>query len=531
MPASLLVAVVSLVTTAGAARSAELLQVRLGGLELPLSLPQLEAWSQGRRLTAGLQTTDNHDLPLWLSLLEPAARDDLRRFLQAPLLRDRSFGQQLLSSWAGERMLAEVGALVTGPDGSNTAALLQRTLRRGLERQGEVTTLALLRELPLPVVSLQLDGLLVLGQRWRRDLNRQTRAFEALPQLGLPLRRQRALSFNGRMAQRPRRLALAVAHRPEALPLSLWRPAMGGAADRAAAESRPLLLVLPGLGGTADQLAWLADALATRGWPVLVLQHPGSDEQAMKAALDGHRPPPGAESLPQRQADIAAVLTARRAGAIPGLVADGPVVLIGHSLGGVAALLAAGLVPEPGLEQRCRQAIERLPISNPSQLLQCQLATLPPPARSLPPPQLRAVVLLNSFGSLLWPSRGLADLPVPLLMVGGSLDLVTPPLSEQLDLFVTGGDPARRLALVQGGSHFSPVRLDPGDAALFRLGDSLVGVEPARVQGSLLSLIHEFLRSLEEPLPMPAQRRSQDGVTTWLLDPRTANRWRGDLSD
>jgi hypothetical protein len=164
-------------------------------------------------------------------------------------------------------------------------------------------------------------------------------------------------------------------------------------------------------------------------------------------------------------------------------------------------------------------------------LLQCQLVTLPPPSRSGPPLQLRGVVLLNSFGSLLWPSRGLADLPVPLLMVGGSLDLVTPPLSEQLHLFLPGGDPRRRLALVQGGSHFSPVRLDPGDAALFRLGDDLVGVEPARVQGMLLSLIHEFLASLEEPLLVPPQRRSQDGVTTWVLDPPTAARWRGTAID
>lgn len=514
----------------GAARAADLLQLRLGGLDLPLSLRQLEAWSLRQSPPTAMSSRPGEaddEVALWLNLLEPDSRRTLRSFLRAPLLRDRSFGQQLLSSWAGERMLAEVGALVTGPDGSNTAALLQRTLRRSLERHGEVTTLELLRDLPLPVITLQLDGLLLMGQRWRRELDRQTRAFQSLPRLGLPVRRHGALAFSRRSPQQPRRLLLTVPHRPDPLPLALWSPAAA-----AEAEGRPLLLLLPGLGGTADQLAWLADALASRGWPVLVLQHPGSDEAAMKAALDGDRPPPGAESLPLRRADIQAVLAARTAGRIPGLApAGGAPVLIGHSLGGVAALLAAGLVPEPGLEQRCRQAIERLPISNPSQLLQCQLVTLPQPSRSGPPLQLRGVVLLNSFGSLLWPSRGLADLPVPLLMVGGSLDLVTPPLSEQLHLFLPGGDPRRRLALVQGGSHFSPVRLDPGDAALFRLGDDLVGVEPARVQGMLLSLIHEFLASLEEPLLVPPQRRSQDGVTTWVLDPPTAARWRGTAID
>jgi predicted dienelactone hydrolase len=501
------------------AAAADLLLVRLGDLELPLSLSQLERWSH-----TGEGGRGNDDLVMWLNLLDANARHNLRRFLQTPLLRDRSFGQQLLSSWAGERMLAEVGSLVSGPDGTNSAALLRRTLRQGLERRGEVTTLQLLRDLPVPVVTLRLDGLLAMGERWRHDLHRQIQAFRALPNLALPQRRLAALNFRGRRSQRPLQLNLPVAHRPEPLPLALWRPTGGGAA-------RPLLLLLPGLGGTADQLAWLAEALSARGWPVLVLQHPGSDEAAMKEALEGSRPPPGAESLPQRQADITAVLAARAAGRIGPLSTTGPVVLIGHSLGGVAALLAAGLPPEPGLEPRCRQAIERLPISNPSQLLQCQLATVPWPHRPQPPAELGGVVLLNSFGSLLWPSRGLADLPVPLLMVGGSLDLVTPPLREQLDLFLPGGDPGRRLALVQGGSHFSPVHLDPEDSALFRLGDELVGVEPARVQESLLSLIYEFLRSLEQPLTVPAQRRTQNGVTTWLLDPAAAGRWRASFGN
>jgi hypothetical protein len=150
------------------------------------------------------------------------------------------------------------------------------------------------------------------------------------------------------------------------------------------------------------------------------------------------------------------------------------------------------------------------------------------------------VVLFNSFGSLLWPERGLRDLRVPALLVGGSLDLVTPPLQEQLELFLPAGHPRSRLALVQGGSHFSPLRLAPGDEALFRLGSDWVGVEPEAVQGLLLGLTSDFLDSLARPVsrkvvksaarqvaPGASQRLLHRGVTAYVLDPAAAARWRG----
>jgi predicted dienelactone hydrolase len=149
--------------------------------------------------------------------------------------------------------------------------------------------------------------------------------------------------------------------------------------------------------------------------------------------------------------------------------------------------------------------------------------------------------LFNSFGSLLWPASNLAALPLPILMVGGSLDLITPPLDEQLQLFLGARDRRSRLVLVSGGSHFSPVRLGEGDGALLRLGRDLVGADPQRVQALLLDLTSEFLASLppasaarDRPAaaasnPLARQRRRQDGITAYVLDPEIAHRWRSGL--
>jgi predicted dienelactone hydrolase len=314
-----------------------------------------------------------------------------------------------------------------------------------------------------------------------------------------------------------------VAHRREPLPLDLWQPSRG-AADTA---ERPWLLLMPGLGGDADHLGWLAGALARRGWAVVVLQHPGSDGAAVRSTLAGRRPPPGAETLTARLADAEAVLAARRDGQLP-LPGRG-VVLMGHSLGAVTALMAAGLAPEDGLEQRCGGDAEHLPLSNPSRLLQCQLPPERLPRVPGPPPDLRAVVLLNGFGSLYWPRRALSPLGVPVLMVGGSLDLITPPLDEQLALFLPQGDPRSRLVMVEGGSHFSPVRMSDPEEALFRIGSDLVGVSPENVQQMLLSVTGTFLEGLDRPLPLAPQRLQEGGVVVHVLDPRTARSWRAGL--
>ncbi len=512
----------------GPARAAEQLEVRLDQLRLPLDLRDLEQWSREPERPPG-------DLAVWVDLIEPSSRRDLLRLLRAPLVRDRSLGQQLLQSWAGQRVLDEVGDLIDAGQPGKTGPLLLGAMQRLLERQSHVTTIELLRAVPVQQLSLDLDGLLELAAGWRHQIQRQRRGLGALRRLELPergpllpltdgadLRPDPAPSrprgrAKGAPALAPRSIELTVAHRPAPLRLQLWQP------RRLATPPGPWVLLMPGLGGSPAQLEWLAGALAQRGWPVLVLDHPDSGEAALRDLLDGRGAPPGAETLPDRLRDIQAVVAAEHDGRLPPLGES--VVLMGHSLGGLATLLAAGLRPEPGLARRCERALDGIPLTNLSRLLQCQLTqvALPPPSPLDEP--LAGVVSFNGFGSLLWPHRGLGRLGVPALLVGGSLDLVTPPLSEQLELFLPAARPMDRLALVEGGSHFSPVRIRGGDQALFRLGDGLVGLQPERVQALLLSLSSEFLQGLPQGRAIPVQRRQLDGVTAYVLDREAARRW------
>lgn len=502
------------------ATAAEVLELRLDDIDLPIALSQLEAWSQQQEVPAPIGS----DVAIWLNLMAPQSRNDVRRLLSAPLLRERSFGQQVLESWAGGQVLGEVAALLTSADGRSIRGELEVTVRQLLKERQEVTTISLLRALPVQRLSLQLDGLIAVAQQWRRQLDHQRHALNGLRSLAVPAYNGAALTpvtaTAAATATEQVVRTLPVPHRPHGLPLQIW-----AATTRAAPNlERPWLLLMPGLGGDADQLNWLASGLATKGWSVVVLQHPGSDAEALKAALEGDRPPPGAESLADRLRDVEALLAAQQRGEL-GVKGDG-VVLMGHSLGGLTAMLAAGIAPEAGLNRRCGKVLGRLPFTNPSRLLQCQLPSTELPPIPPRPAGLRGLILYNAFGSLLWPRHALARLPLPVLMAGGSLDLVTPPLEEQLQLFDPPGHPGSRFVLIEGGSHFSPVRMASGDGAALRLGDDLVGVDPVRVQGVLLRLTEDFLDGLDQRRSPSPGRLQQNGVTAYVLDPPTAERWR-----
>ena len=512
--------------------AAEQIQFQIDGLKVPVDLRELEAWSRNPGRTNG-------DLDVWLSLLDPSDRRALARLLQAPLLQEPGFGVQLLRSRTGEPLVEALGSMLTTAQGKSTAPLLLSTLRTLLQQQKQVKAFDLLRALPSDQLSFNLDEAVAFADRWRRQVDQQADALRLLRALPLPLRRSIPHGLKAGASRRHQHVDLVVAHRATPLPLEIWSSSQS--------KPGPWILLMPGLGGNSAQLSWMADELAEEGWPVVLLDHPGSDDKAVQDTLLGYSPPPGAEAVPLRLADVQAVLIAAQEGALPSF---GPeptgrqgVVLMGHSLGALTALMGSGLLPEQGVARRCKALRGSLPLANLSQLLQCQLprvtgdgtAQAPIPAEGsrshpvLAPIPVLGVVAFNGFGSLLWPTGGLAQLDVPVLLVGGSVDLVTPPVQEQLNLFVHVSHPSSRLVVVDGGSHFSLVRLDNQGQVLFRLGQELVGRDPRKVQNLILSLTTEFLQGFDYPFLLSPQRRLQEGISAFVMDRTMARSWKASL--
>ena len=468
------------------ARAADRLEVSIDGVVLPVPVKDLVRW-------ANAEVGNRSELSSWMQLLDLNSREGLKRLLRAPVLTRRSFGQQLLRSWAARPLLDALRDLVRfgqGQSMSSEGVLL--VLERLLKQQPEVSTLDLLQAIPGEQLRLDLDALVQAAERWRRQIKRHQALLDDLGR-----RTAEPSSAPGMRTARPvamkAEVPLLVAHRDDPLEVQTWLP-------RRRRDDGLWLVLMPGLGGNPEHFHWLAGSLADAGWPVALLEHPGSDAAAVQSLLDGRTPFDGSRALKQRLADLEAVLTAQADQRLP--VPGQKVVLMGHSLGALTALLAAGAVPDAGMERRCRRALAELPLTNLSRLLQCELAegrALGAVASTTAP---AAVVGLNSLGSLFWPLHGSRRLSMPLLLVGGTLDLITPPLDEQVALFsALASHPSSRVVVVEGASHFSPIRVGEPSAVgagddLFQLGEDLVGVNPLTVQAVIGAELIHFLETL-----------------------------------
>ncbi len=416
-------------------------------------------------------------------------------------------GRQIIRSWAGRQLLDEISDLIQVND-DKTGKTVLLTLEKLLQKQPEVSTLDLLEALPSGKIRLDLDGLLQVAVQWRSQLQSQKRLVSSLTKFPAEVLSKEIYSQTIiQQSSKPKSISLSTTHRFKPIKLELWRPVYESQ------ERKNIVIFMPGLGGSPKHFHWLAHYLSSKGWPVIMLEHPGSDPKAVQALLEGRSPPPGAEVLPGRLADLEAVLNL---GHIDGLSFHKKgVVLIGHSLGALTAFLASGAYPLAGLTERCRKDLNALSLSNPSSLLQCQLVDVKLKRRA-PISQLKAIVGLNSFGSLLWPNSFDARVPVPVLLSGGTLDLITPPKSEQLKLMLsTPAHKGSRVVLIKGASHFSAVRIETSRESnsddLFKLGKELVGSEPLLVQKALIMEIITFLRDIENDKGIKSSSHKQLG--------------------
>ena len=470
--------------------SAERFEVHFEEISIPISIKELVDWSKG-------QGTESSELASWLKLFGLEDRKGLNKFLMTPLVRDKSMARQLLKSWAGRKLLDEVSDLIR-LDEDTTGRRVFNTFESLLKTQNEVNTLDLLTSLPGEVIHFDLDGWLQVAKNWEKELKRQQKLIDDLSLLNSGKKNifdlGNGINHDELRETQYQLIKVDVAHRKDPLWVQVWSPS-----NKNPPRSSWIVL-MPGLGGAQNHFRWLARSLVHKGWPVIVLQHPGSDLKAVQALLEGSEPVPGAEVIPDRISDLRSIVKAKEEKVIN--ISGDKLVVIGHSLGALTAFIAAGAYPSVDLDQRCVKALENLTLSNLSALLQCQLVDIPL-SEEEKINQIDLIVGINSFGSHLWSNTSKAQLNIPVLLTGGTFDLITPAISEQLGLFASiKSHPLSRVLLVEGASHFSPIRVEnqkeqkTGDD-LFQLGESLVGVHPFSVQSLLADIITMFIDKFE----------------------------------
>ena len=179
----------------------------------------------------------------------------------------------------------------------------------------------------------------------------------------------------------------------------------------------PTVLISHGFPGSRVLLAWLGEHLASHGFAVIGINHTDATHADRGEFAD---------ALINKPADVMAVLDAIEEGKVGldgAVLNDDRVGLVGYSMGGYAALVAAGAGLNP--------ALAALP-----QLADVELEPLLPTGHRADP-RIAAVAALAPWGApealeragltglSLWSAQEIASIKTPLLLVSGDADLVS----------------------------------------------------------------------------------------------------------
>ena len=197
---------------------------------------------------------------------------------------------------------------------------------------------------------------------------------------------------------------------------------------------------------------------------------------------------------------------------------------MGHSLGALIALLYEGNTPTDQLKERCDFALKDFAVTNLSKLLQCQLREIPFPKKNNTN-KASAIVGFNTFGSLVWPKENSTGIKTPTLLIGGTYDLITPLINEQFRVFSALNNPSNRFLIIEGASHFSPIRINKSHEEnnnVFKISESFIGSNPILVQDLSAKFVVKFLENIKDQEVTRVIKNQRDlGLDFHLLDLET----------
>jgi predicted dienelactone hydrolase len=199
----------------------------------------------------------------------------------------------------------------------------------------------------------------------------------------------------------------------------------------------PTIVVSNGLGAKRDRFEELAGYLVSRGFGVVIPDHPGSDRNRQKAFVEGlYQENFDATEFIDRPLDVSYILDR-----LEQLNRDRfdnqlnlkQVGFFGYSIGATTGLSLAGAELDfTQLEQDCAQPLNLLNISI---LYQCRALELPQNQPSLKDDRIKAAYMFVPFGHSIFGSQKQAKISIPIMFQVVDRDFLTSLLQEQIPLF------------------------------------------------------------------------------------------------
>ncbi|MGB3692530.1 MAG: alpha/beta fold hydrolase [Spirulinaceae cyanobacterium] len=416
------------------AAAAERLILRLGPFERSVAVKDLEEFANTGKIPPSLR--------VYSPVLTPQIGELLSRQLQVdPSVADK-FIEELLSSADGDRLLSQLKTAL--PESS--IEQLKAGIYLALRQANGISAISFLQAYPEEELVVDATAAASIALQFN-TANLQSQMLAPLLEKELKVDNQQQV-----LASLPKNIKPQVVGSDQVSQTNLIledeerKRAITAEIYYSEEESRgPLVVMSHGFASNRFFLDYLAKHLASHGFTVVSLDHPGSDIESIaeiSLGLGGDKLLPASEFI-ERPQDITFLLDE-----LEEMVKDNAyaaekinteeVAIIGHSLGGYTALaLAGGELDLKGLESFCAN---RTPLGrSPADWLQCAAANLAEivgkDTLSLKDERIVRGIALNPLVGQLFGEKGLEKINQPFMILTGTEDGITPSVDHQLRPF------------------------------------------------------------------------------------------------
>jgi predicted dienelactone hydrolase len=428
----------------------------------------------------------------------PAQLQEFRQLLQQRFKISPLYVSQFTHAPLVEKLLERIGESIKPSPKQNGMRAIRTALIRAAEDKQGLSVINAIEQFPSRTVNLELSEIFTLYDNLTELLKRRDNLVATIDRLTDTAATSSPTNFSQqpdlRQAGRLRwqkqsfawkdrsRSVSSGESRNRLVPCDLYLPQTTTAV--------PIIVISHGAAEDRTAYAYLAAHLASHGFAVVAIEHVGGDANRFRKYFSGLAPAPKATELLERPRDVSFALDELQRRSFPQLNFQ-QVGLIGHSLGGYTVLALAGAEIDFALVKRNCNPNRSLNISV---LLQCRANELTPQAYRLQDPRIRAIFAINPLGSTIFGKQGLSQIRIPTFLLGGSDDIITPAVPEQIYPFTWLQTSAKYLAILNGGTHFSTPAVSQSDG-IFPISEGLIGANPLQAQTYTKALSLAFFQT------------------------------------
>ncbi len=403
-------------------------------------------------------------LNFYLKRITPEQQTKLRVFLKKSYEIDPVLAYRFTKTSVGKKVLKRLGDIVQIPENLNGFYALRASIINTAVAPDDFNFINLAKHFPINI-KLNLTEILGLTKQISRSEAETKKFVDTLKaknhqQLNSqPDPNIRNLTNLGSFAVTKQILQFEDQKRDRSLVTNLFTPQTNGNNS-----SIPVIVVSNGLGARPERFAELANYLASYGFAIAIIDHPGSNHQRQQEFIKGlHQENFEASDYIDRPLDVSFVLDSlsqvnqQQFGNQLNLNQVG---IFGYSIGGTTALsLTGATIDFQQLREDCQN---KLDLTNISILYQCRALELENSQRlasrvKLKDQRIKAAFLFVPFGKSLFKQSQLAEITTPMLWQVVDKDFLTSLIKEQLPVYEALGSSDRYLVLSENLPHSTAI--------------------------------------------------------------------------